>query len=126
MANIREWPKNDESLETSLMIGLPEELGIIQQVRVHINLDNGTYICIDAIYQCSVERLNFSLPIIFKEETKEKILINNANIAIFGIIYQIENEAFLNGSFYTTFEAWKNEYLGHYFTETIKFDIKNY
>ena len=120
--NIREWPKNDESLESSLMIPLPEELGIIKNVQVHIKLDENGNIPIDAIYQYSIDG-ELPTPNIFKENTKERIKIISNRFAIFGIIYQIQNESFLNGAFYITFAAWKNEELILYYTDEKKFNI---
>lgn len=120
--NIREWPKNDETLESSLMFPLPEELGIIKNVRVHIKLDDGTYVKIDAIYQCSIEG-QLPTPDIFKENTNEKIEIINNRFAVFGMVYQVQNESFLNGTFCITFKAWKDENLTSYYTKEKKFNI---
>lgn len=118
---IKEWPKNDYSLESSLMIGLPEELGIIEQVRVHIKLENGTYIPVNATYLFSSELKE--KPIIFQEDTKDLVKLTGNNFAIFGIIYQIIDENYFSGSFCITFASWKDEKLNHYYTEEKNFNI---
>ena len=130
---IREWPKNSLSIETSLVFGLPETLGIINQenVWVHIHLKNNLYVPINAEYCYSypLSKLDIKLPTIFYEDTKQIVEVNTtkeSSIAYFGIIYECKHESFLNGSFCITFTGWKDEILTYYYTAKKEFSLEYY
>lgn len=130
---IREYPKNLSNIETSMIFGLPEELGIIHQenVSVHIQLNTGIYIPINAKYCFSypLSTINIELPTIFYEDTKQIVEINTtveSTIAYFGIIYECKNESYLNGSFCITFAGWKNDTLTYYYTTSKSFSLDIY
>lgn len=129
MAN-RKWPQNDYSLESSLMFGLPEILGFMDQkdVWVHVNLINGIYVPINAIYLYSSEMAEW--PKIFYEGTQEEPVVlkttNNITTSIFGIIYSLKNVSYSKGTFCITFSGWKNNTLTQYYTEKINFDLETY
>ena len=118
------WPENDYTLETSLIVGLPEELGILEHVCCHIKIADGTHIPISAIYIGSIVNGNKS-PLIFKEATKEEITITSNIVALFGIIYQIKDKKCLNGTFCFTFSGWKNDKLEYYYTKEDIFKIED-
>lgn len=131
MATIKDWPKNDYSLETSLIFGLPEMLGIMEQkdVWVHIRLNNDIYVPINAIYQYSYcsELEGAEWPTIFYEGTEEIVELkdySNKMTALFGIIYPIKDTSYLNGKFCITFSGWKNNTLKWYYTEEKVFKIE--
>lgn len=118
--------------ETSLTISLPEELGIIDNVWVHITLLNNTYIPLKAkLYSHfrHYSRTGEEWPKLYDENTKQQITnwkINKdgkPNTTVFGIIYKCYDRTFFKGSFVITFTSWKCEVLKYYYTERKYFDL---
>lgn len=118
--------------ETSLLVSLPEELGILDNVWVHITLSNGRYIPIKA--DLCLDFRHYSedgaeWPILYDEDTKQQISnwnINkngDPNTTVFGIVYTCYDRTFLKGSFVVTFTSWKNECVKSFYTEMVTFDL---
>lgn len=118
--------------ETSLPISLPEELGIIDNVWVHITLSTGQYLPLKAQLYSHFRHYSETgeeWPKLYDEYTK--LPVSNLEIAkdgkpnttVFGIIYKCYNRTFLKGSFVVTFNSWKEGVLKAFYTETVQFDL---
>ena len=119
--------------ETSLLIALPEELGILDNVWVHITLSNGRYVPIEAKlcpHFRHYSEKGEEWPKLYEENTN-KLLSNweidkngEPNTTVFGIIYTCYDKDFFKGSFVVTFTSWKEEILRSFYTETVSFDLE--
>lgn len=119
--------------ETSLPIALPEELGILGNVFVHITLSNGQYFPLKADLYPNLRYYSNTgeeWPKIYDEINKQQQIFRNPgkalkefNTSVFGIIYTCYNINFLKGRIVVTFTSWKEEMLSHYYTEKIYFDL---
>lgn len=128
----KEWPKNSTNIETSMIFALPEILGIIHQenVWVHIQLDTGKYIPINAKYCFSypLSTINIEIPTIFYEDTKQIVEIQTipeSTLAYFGIIYECKDQTYSKGTFCITFSAWKEDNLTYYYTAQKTFSLES-
>jgi len=120
---------------TSLPIALPEELGIIDNVYVHLTLSNNRYVQIKAN---SYQELRYhsntgeEWPKLFDETTKKqlsnwKIEDNDEpNTSVFWIIYTCYDESYMAGSFVVTFTSWKDEQLKYFYTEKVHFNLNEH
>ncbi|MCI8641275.1 MAG: hypothetical protein HFJ59_05340 [Clostridia bacterium] len=118
------------NIQAILPIALPEVLGIIDNVWVHITLSNKILSLKVESYpeQRYYSTTGLEWPTIFNEDTKETVQLkvnenDEFNTSVFGIIYTCYDETFLKGSFTVTFNAWKDESLRSYYTETKLFEI---
>ncbi len=120
--------------ETSLLISLPEELGILGNVWVHITLSNGRYVPIEATlcpHFRHYSETGAEWPNLYNEDTKQQLFnweINKngePNTTVFGIIYTCYDSSFFKGSFVVTFTSWKEEILRSFYTETVSFDFND-
>lgn len=116
--------------ETSLEFSLPEELGYLENVTVHIQLKDGRNIPIKARHELRYHSTGKEWPKIFEKTSRN--LISNWNIidnnepnsSMFGIVYECYDKNFLNGSFYISFTGWKYSDSTEYYTETISFSLE--
>lgn len=121
------------TFETTLEFALPEELGILDNVYVHVQLENGHNISIPAIHEFRYHSENgIEWPIIFNDETKRPVQILNElkdyptelNSSFFGIIYTGVDESYQKGSFCITFTGWKDDTLTWYYTNRTFFSLE--
>lgn len=119
--------------ETSLEFSLPEKLGILDNVWVHVQLENGQNISIPAIHEFRYYSENgIEWPMIFNDETKKpvpilsasEVCLNEPNSSFFGIIYTGVDASYLKGSFCITFTGWRNEMLTKYYTDRTFFSLE--
>lgn len=119
--------------ETTLVFALPEELGIFDNVYVHVQLENGQNISIPATHEFRYHSDNgIEWPMIFNDETKKPVAILNEskdcltepNSSFFGIIYTGFDRSYAKGSFCITFTGWKDEKLTRYYIEQKPFSLE--
>lgn len=116
--------------ETSLEFSLPEELGFLKNVIVHIQLEDGRNIPIVATHELRYHSTGKEWPIIFNKFSNEPISNWNItggdepNSSMFGIIYECYDKGYLNGSFYISFTGWKYDNSTDYYTETRTFSLE--
>lgn len=119
---------------TTVVVSLPEEFGIIKNVRAIVKTRNKTFsICCGAEPSVRYHSLDgIEWPKIFDSNLKPIVfhILNNdePNTSVFEGIYTMDDEtydeAYLEGDLHFIFDIWKDEHLStNYSTSSIHFSL---
>lgn len=104
---------------TAFQIYLPEDLGIIENISVHLETNEGDYVIKEISHISRYKSINGSEWL--NVYNNDNIITSFETLKSSAFSFPIEIWDGLKGSFYLTFTGWKDNTLTYYYTEKRQF-----